>query len=72
MAVVGRAALQSGERFVERQAEGGGAGGAVELVRERAVVPPADLGERPGRAEPRGDRDPQQVEHVPELRVDRV
>jgi hypothetical protein len=64
--------LEGGERVLEWNAEGGGLRCPVELAGERAVMPPADLLERPGRTQAGGDGDPDEVEHVAELVVDRV
>ena len=53
-------------------AERAAGGGASQLGGEDAGVAPTDLGERPPRREPGGDRDPQQIEHVGQLGLDRL
>ena len=72
MPVARAARLELVERVLGRLAERGAGRGSSQLGGEHAGVAAADLGERAPRREPGGDRDPQQVEHVGQLGLDRL
>src|SRR3954468_19174795 len=70
-AVGGAARLEMVQRLLGGLAELATGGGAPQLVRERAGMAAADLGERASRREARGDGDAEEIEHVGQLGVDR-
>ena len=69
-AAAGRAPLEAVERQRRRDAERDPPRRRAQLGGEHAGMPAADLPERAPRRQPGADGDPQQVEHVGELRLD--
>src|SRR3954469_4477948 len=69
-ALGGAARLEVVQRLLRGLAEPGAGGGTAQLVRERAGMAAADLGERAPRREAGGDRDAQEIEHVGQVGVD--